>query len=408
MSIARSHTNSSSAYASVAMGLNLKSTFLRKKNLFKIGLLLFFLLGVYFYWLGVFFSVKGNERIASLAYNGWEKEYFSNQDKPRNPEKAFRHYLMAAKHGSEKSQNMIGVMYSRGDGVKQDYDKANFWWEKAAKQGHSWAIANLGRAYLEGRGFQKDKAKAIELLEESAALGNGEAKKTLAFLTNNTSEVTDIILQEVDSLLERQKHQDDAHRDSAVYKELKKIDHESGAQSLAVKIFQSMQTNLKASHFKAMYLYLDDRLSASNAHDPEYYMLDGLVSSLYASLIEEKTVQNYDVFFYSKLRDKEVFRFYQWLLISHEDLARCIKPLEQKSKKLFLAETKFKEKYKDYFRKRKSEFIENQVLKLSENIKGRKANQSFCLDGKTVSDSEWFGRRELVIEEFLARNFQHP
>ena len=40
-----------------------------------------------------------------------------------------------AEQGDADSQFELGVRYANGDGVTQDYAKAAFWFEKAARQG---------------------------------------------------------------------------------------------------------------------------------------------------------------------------------------------------------------------------------------------------------------------------------
>ncbi|MDR1398069.1 MAG: SEL1-like repeat protein [Desulfarculales bacterium] len=41
----------------------------------------------------------------------------------------------AAGPGDAEAQHNLGVLYYKGDGVKQDYASSCQWWEKAAAQG---------------------------------------------------------------------------------------------------------------------------------------------------------------------------------------------------------------------------------------------------------------------------------
>jgi hypothetical protein len=52
-------------------------------------------------------------------------------------------------------------MYSRGQGVKQDYEEAIKWYRIAAEQGYTQAQKNLSVMYLEGRGVEKDHKEAV-------------------------------------------------------------------------------------------------------------------------------------------------------------------------------------------------------------------------------------------------------
>ena len=56
----------------------------------------------------------------------------------------FHRTLKKAERGDASSQNSLGVMYCRGEGVPQDYTEAVKWFTKAAKQGHRPAQQALG------------------------------------------------------------------------------------------------------------------------------------------------------------------------------------------------------------------------------------------------------------------------
>ena len=40
-----------------------------------------------------------------------------------------------AEQGDADAQHNLGIPYYKGEGVTQDYEKAIFWWQKAAQQG---------------------------------------------------------------------------------------------------------------------------------------------------------------------------------------------------------------------------------------------------------------------------------
>ena len=46
-------------------------------------------------------------------------------------------FSKAAEQGYAQAQFNLGLMYGRGEGVRQDYAEAVNWFRKAARQGHS-------------------------------------------------------------------------------------------------------------------------------------------------------------------------------------------------------------------------------------------------------------------------------
>ena len=80
-----------------------------------------------------------------------------------NYQTAFKLWLPMAEQGYAKAQFNLGVMYAKGQGVKQDDFEAVKWFRKAAEQGDADAQAILGFLYLLGeRGVQVNKSLAKE------------------------------------------------------------------------------------------------------------------------------------------------------------------------------------------------------------------------------------------------------
>jgi len=69
---------------------------------------------------------------------------------------AVKWYRLAAKQGDAKAQSNLGLMYANGDGVPQDHAEAGKWFRLAAVQGNAEALSNLGYMYGHGRGIQQD------------------------------------------------------------------------------------------------------------------------------------------------------------------------------------------------------------------------------------------------------------
>lgn len=85
----------------------------------------------------------------------------------------------AAEQGHPQAQAMLGTMYADGQGVRRDEAQAVVWFRKAAEQGHSPAQNALGAAYLAGRGVQRNDAQALAWFRKAEAQGDFTAKKLI-------------------------------------------------------------------------------------------------------------------------------------------------------------------------------------------------------------------------------------
>jgi uncharacterized protein len=61
-----------------------------------------------------------------------------------------------ADQGDPEAQFGLGLVYSLGHSVPQDYAKAQQWHERAAAQGYADAQVRLGVLYAEGKGVPQD------------------------------------------------------------------------------------------------------------------------------------------------------------------------------------------------------------------------------------------------------------
>lgn len=91
-------------------------------------------------------------------------------------------YKQAAAQGDPRAQYNLGVLYSMGNGVPQDYAKARQLWEQAAIQGNELAQNSLGSLYYTGRGVPQDDAMARQWFEQAAAQGDAGAQFNLGRL----------------------------------------------------------------------------------------------------------------------------------------------------------------------------------------------------------------------------------
>ena len=84
-----------------------------------------------------------------------------------------------AEQGSASAQFNLGLMYSKGYGVKQDYTEAAKWNRKAAEQGDADAQFRLGVMYTLGKGVKKDRSEAEKWYRKAAEQGNIDAQNAM-------------------------------------------------------------------------------------------------------------------------------------------------------------------------------------------------------------------------------------
>jgi len=78
--------------------------------------------------------------------------------------------------GNADAQNRLGLLYTDGLSVSQNYERAKLWFTKAAEQGHAGAQVNLGTLYLVGHGFYQSDRQALFWFRNAV-----EQKEALAF-----------------------------------------------------------------------------------------------------------------------------------------------------------------------------------------------------------------------------------
>jgi len=82
--------------------------------------------------------------------------------------------------GIGEAQHDLAAIYTAGHGgVKQDYSKAAFWFEKASENGIANASYNLGVLHHQGLGFEADVKEAMGWYKDAAAKGHPEAQYNL-------------------------------------------------------------------------------------------------------------------------------------------------------------------------------------------------------------------------------------
>lgn len=93
-------------------------------------------------------------------------------------ESAFNLFLASAKEGCFAAMTRVANMYTCGEGVACDYDKAIEWEKKATESGDTSTFINIAISYR----IKGDMKLAKQWLEAALAAGDGEAALELAKL----------------------------------------------------------------------------------------------------------------------------------------------------------------------------------------------------------------------------------
>lgn len=101
-------------------------------------------------------TIAGVSSIVDVRADSWYKIGYDYSQRGRNNE-AFSFMMRAANAGHIAAQNNIALSYLHGLGVEKDEKKAFAWFEKAAKQGLSYAQSELAMLY-----YQQGKVKQAQ------------------------------------------------------------------------------------------------------------------------------------------------------------------------------------------------------------------------------------------------------
>jgi putative ABC transport system ATP-binding protein len=91
----------------------------------------------------------------------------------------FKPYEAPHARAGQDAQAGLGLLYSKGDGVPQDYVQARQWYEKAAAQGKAIAQVSLGILDAYGYGAPKDYQQAVRWFRLAADQGDALAQMKL-------------------------------------------------------------------------------------------------------------------------------------------------------------------------------------------------------------------------------------
>jgi TPR repeat protein len=100
----------------------------------------------------------------------------------QNYERAIAFYRLAASQGVAAAQYNLGVIYANGQGVAVNRQEAAKWFLQAAEQGIVMAASGLGRMYDEGEGAFHNPAEAIKWYKQAAQQGVASAAFSLGVM----------------------------------------------------------------------------------------------------------------------------------------------------------------------------------------------------------------------------------
>ena len=108
--------------------------------------------------------------------------YLKGQGVKQNFQEALVLFRSASERGDASAQFNLGLMYHAGDGVQKDNRQAVAWFRKAARNGHAGAQYNLGVLNDAGLGVLQDYSKAAFWYRKAAEQGYAKAQTNLGVL----------------------------------------------------------------------------------------------------------------------------------------------------------------------------------------------------------------------------------
>lgn len=108
--------------------------------------------------------------------------YFEGNEVLRDYNKAIYWFRKAADGGSTRAESWLGYMYQMGHGVNRDYKEALRWYQRAASKNDSYSITKLGEFYYNGYGVAVDYYKAFSYFKNAAEKADKLAQSWLGYM----------------------------------------------------------------------------------------------------------------------------------------------------------------------------------------------------------------------------------
>ncbi|TNJ03450.1 hypothetical protein CF115_18755 [Aeromonas veronii] len=112
-------------------------------------------------------------------------KYSNGEEVQQNYEEAAKWYRKAAEQENAAAQNNLGIAYEKGLGVQQNDEEAVKWYHKAAEHELTVAQRNLGLMYRNGRGVPQDDQEALKWFKKAAEQENPVAQNDIGWMYQN-------------------------------------------------------------------------------------------------------------------------------------------------------------------------------------------------------------------------------
>jgi len=120
----------------------------------------------------------------SQLFLGWNY-YYGEGGVAKDYDKAVYWYRKAAESGNVRAQHGLALCYDFGRGVAEDHEDAAYWYRRSAEQGYFKAQLALGFCYYNGDGVPKDLKKAAHWWQKAAEQGYADAQFNLGLCYEN-------------------------------------------------------------------------------------------------------------------------------------------------------------------------------------------------------------------------------
>ncbi|PIX97777.1 MAG: hypothetical protein CO126_06745 [Hydrogenophilales bacterium CG_4_9_14_3_um_filter_63_34] len=137
------------------------------------------ILALFLVFAAMLMAVSGRDRIAFELGYAYANGHFHGFSLVRDEAQAATWLRRAAQAGHARAQYLLGLLYSRGKGVKQNDAEAEFWFNRAASQAYAPACFHLAWMAHKGEGVAHDEARARRLMAQAAGLGMSAAALAL-------------------------------------------------------------------------------------------------------------------------------------------------------------------------------------------------------------------------------------
>ncbi|KAK8843200.1 hypothetical protein M9Y10_025048 [Tritrichomonas musculus] len=100
-----------------------------------------------------------------IACNHKDDEYYIGIEDPNNF-KSYLYYQQSSEAGNKYASYTLGILYKKGFGIEQDFNKSFYYFQKSYEQGNIYALNQLAMFYKYGLGVDQNITKTIDYYEK--------------------------------------------------------------------------------------------------------------------------------------------------------------------------------------------------------------------------------------------------